>query len=134
MPFVIDASMAASWVLPDERGPASLRAYARLAEEPARVPHLWWYELRNIFIMNERRGRIDAEQTRSAISLLAELPVELDHDCVESTLFYFARQYRLTAYDAAYLELAARFTLPLATLDQEMAAAARAERITVIGD
>jgi len=134
MPFVIDASMAASWMFPDERGSASLRAYARLAEEPAIVPHLWWYEVRNVFIMNERRERIDAEQTRTAIALLSELPIEFDHDCVEPTLFYFARQYRLTVYDAAYLELAARFTLPLATLDRAMASAARAERITVIGD
>lgn len=134
MPFVVDASMAASWLLPDERAPASLRAYARLAEDSALVPQLWWYEIRNTFVMGERRGRTNAEQTRTAISLLAALPIAFDQECVERDLLYFAREHRLTVYDAAYLELAARFTLPLATLDRAMASAARDENIIVIGD
>ena len=67
MPFVVDASMAASWLLPDEKRPEAGRAYARLAEDEALVPHLWWYEIRNLFIVAERRGRIDSEQTRVAL-------------------------------------------------------------------
>lgn len=70
----------------------------------------------------------------SRLSLLSELPIKFDDERLESTLLYLAREHRLTAYDAAYLELAVRYTLPLATLDHALAAAARAERITIIGD
>ncbi len=134
MPFVVDASMAASWLLPDEKRPEASRAYARLADDEALVPYLWWYEIRNLFIIAERRGRIDSEQTRVALSLLSRLPIKFDHESLESALLYLAREHRLTAYDAAYLELAARYTLPLATLDHALAVAARAEKITLIGD
>jgi predicted nucleic acid-binding protein len=134
MPFVVDASVAASWLLPDEGRPEALRAYARLVGDHAVVPSLWWFEVRNLFVVNERRGRVDREQTRQALSLLAALPIELDFEPVEATLLHFARQHRLTAYDAAYLELAKRYTLPLATLDKALATAARAELVTLIGD
>lgn len=134
MPYVVDASVAASWFLPDERPPGAVRAYARLAEDGAIAPFLWWYEIRNIFIVNERRGRIDGDQTRIALSLLAALPIEFDQDSQEYSLFYYARKHRLTVYDAAYLELASRFTLSLATLDEAMATAARAENITLVGE
>lgn len=134
MPFVVDASVAASWLLPDERDPSAMRAYARLLEEPAMAPSLWWFEMRNLFVASERRGRITSEKTEEALSLLSELPIELDHVCVESVLLHFARRHGLTVYDAAYLELAQRFALPLATLDRALASAARAEHVPLIGD
>ena len=92
------------------------------------MPGLWWFELRNVFIVNERRGRIDQATTRRALGLLASLPVQLDHAANETVLLALARWHRLTVYDAAYLELARREGLPLATLDDMLARAAQAEK------
>lgn len=134
MPFVVDASVAVSWLMPDEERPEALRAYIRLVGDHALVPTLWWFETRNVFVMNERRGRITSEQTHEALALLKALPIELDHEPIEADVLHFARQHDLTVYDAAYLELAQRQTLPLATFDRALATAARAERVTLIGD
>ena len=124
MPFVIDASVAAAWLLPDEEDPVATTAYDRLLHDHAIVPGLWWLEMRNIFISNERRGRLDSEKTRLALALLTELPIQLDHAADSGTLLELARRHRLTAYDAAYLELARRLALPLASLDHELCRAA----------
>jgi predicted nucleic acid-binding protein len=133
MPFVVDASVAASWFLPDERSPEADATYALLSSDFAMVPSLWWYEIRNIFVVNERRGRINPDQTDAALSNLAHLPIELAADHDEQALFDLARRHRLTAYDAAYLELARRLQLRLATLDRALLTAARAEHVTLIG-
>jgi predicted nucleic acid-binding protein len=133
MPFVIDASVTASWLLPDETDARAEQAYALLDTDSAVVPGLWWFELRNVFIVNERRGRIDQAKTQRALGLLASLPIQLDHAAEETTLLALARRHRLTVYDAAYLELAQREGLPLATLDEELAQAARAEKVALIG-
>src|ERR1700730_378813 len=117
MPFVIDASVATCWLMPDERHPIADAAQSRITQDPAVAPFLWWYELRNIMIVNERRGRLDPARTARALQLLGELPVTLDVEADENVLLQLARRYRLTVYDAAYLELALRKAYPLATLD-----------------
>jgi predicted nucleic acid-binding protein len=132
MPFVVDASIAASWLLPDEGHPAATTAYDRLTTEPVIVPALWWFEMRNIFIVNERRGRLDSGKTDKALALLNALPIQQDNKPDEALLMRMARQYRLTAYDAAYLELAVRETLSLATLDAALASAASAAGVELI--
>jgi predicted nucleic acid-binding protein len=134
MPFVVDASVAACWLLPDEGNARADIAYARFPQDSAIAPALWWFEMRNIFITNERRGRIDAGKTSRALSLLGGLPIRMDHEPDETALMTLARTHQLTAYDAAYLELALRQNLPLATLDGDLTRAARAEGVTVIGD
>jgi predicted nucleic acid-binding protein len=134
MPFVVDASVAACWLLPDERHPVAEAAYKRIARDSAVTPVLLWYELRNVFIVNERRGRLDAAKTARALRLLKGLPMTIDTDVDEDALMHLARQHRLTVYDAAYLELALRKRLELATLDAALAAAARAETVPLIGD
>jgi predicted nucleic acid-binding protein len=133
MPFVIDASVTASWLLPDETDARAERAYALLDTDSAVVPGIWWFELRNVFIINERRGRIDREKTERALGLLAGLPIQLDHAAEETALLSLARRHHLTAYDAAYLELAQRQGLPLATLDDALTRAAQAENVALIG-
>jgi predicted nucleic acid-binding protein len=132
MPFVIDASIAASWLLPDEGHAQANRAFAKLATDHALVPSLWWYETRNIFIVNERRGRIDTHQTTRALALLAALPIVQDFAIDQDSLLLLARVHRLTVYDAAYLELAQRVRAPLATLDNQLIAAATAEAIPLL--
>ena len=134
MPFVVDASVAACWFMPDERHPIADAAYRRIAHDSAVTPVLWWYELRNMLIVSERRGRLDSAKTARVLRLLGGLPVAVDADVEEEALMQLARRYRLTVYDAAYLELALRQRHPLATLDAALSIAARAERVPLIGD
>jgi predicted nucleic acid-binding protein len=134
MPFVVDASVTACWFMPDERHPIADAAFQRIAHDPAVAPVLWWYELRNVLIVSERRGRLDSAKTARVLRLLKGLPVAIDADVEEEALMQLARRHRLTAYDAAYLELALRKGHPLATLDGALSTAARAERVPLIGD
>ena len=134
MPFVVDASVAACWLMPDERHPLADAAYARIASDPAITPVLWRFELRNLLLVNERRGRLDSAKTARALRLLRALPITIDSAEDEDTLMELARQHRLTVHDAAYLELALRRGFPLATLDTALASAARAEAVPLVGD
>lgn len=134
MPFVVDASVAACWLLPDEGNRRADAAFARFPGDTAIAPSLWWFEMRNIFVSNERRGRIDSARTSRALALLNGLPIRLDHQPDDAVLMALARIHQLTAYDAAYLELALRENVPLATLDDALLRAARAEGVALIGE
>jgi predicted nucleic acid-binding protein len=134
MPFVVDASVTACWFMPDERHPIADAAYRRVARDTAVAPVLWWYEVRNVLVVSERRGRLDGVKTAGVLRLLAEFQVAIDADVEEKPLMQLARRHRLTIYDAAYLELALRRDYPLATLDAALSAAARTERVQLIGE
>jgi predicted nucleic acid-binding protein len=134
MPFVVDASVAACWLLPDESHARADAAYARFPADSALAPGLWWFEMRNIFIARERRGRIDTVRTSRALALLGGLPIQLDHQPDEVALMALARHHGLTVYDAAYLELALRTNAPLATLDEALLRAARSEGVVLVGE
>ena len=133
MPFVLDASVTAGWCFPDEDQRTSDAALSRLAEDTAVVPTLWWFEVRNILVVNERRGRVDAAGTAEFLAELDRLPILMDRDPDSETVVALARKHGLTAYDAAYLELARRLAAPLATLDQALVAAAQRDGIDLIG-
>ena len=128
MPFVVDASVVGSWVLPDENHPEALTALERLKDDQAFAPSLLWFELRNLLLANERRQRITPAQTATALNLVQELPLRLDGQTDSDTTLQLARAHRLTIYDAAYLELAVRRYLPLVTFDTALAEAARSEK------
>jgi predicted nucleic acid-binding protein len=130
--MVVDASVAGGWLLPDERQPACESAYKHLDTDYALVPRIWWFEIRNLLIMAERRKRLDEQAVAEALSALATLPLRQDDNVDEAALLRLARQHRLTVYDASYLELAKREDIPLATLDRELARAARSERVTLV--
>jgi predicted nucleic acid-binding protein len=134
MPFVVDASVAACWFMRDERHPVADAAYRRIAHDPVVAPVLWWYELRNMLIVSERRGRLDSAKSDRVLRLLRGLPVAIDADVEEESLMQLARRHGLTVYDAAYLELALRKGHELATLDAALSIAARAEKLPLIGD
>lgn len=85
-----------------------------------------------MLIVNERRGRLDTVKTTHALRLLRGLPIAIDADVEEEALMRLARTHRLTAYDAAYLELAQRKGLALATLDAALSIAVRAEAVPLI--
>ena len=132
MPYVVDASVAASWVLPDEHHAVAELALARTEEDAATAPWLLWSELRNILIVAERRGRLQAPKTEEALLRLSKLSIALDGAPDELATIALARRHRLTVYDAAYLELALRKAIPLATLDVALAEAARSEGVSLI--
>lgn len=132
MPFVLDASIATSWALSDEDEPAATAALIRAEHDSCIVPALWWFEIRNAMIMAERRKRLTSADTSRILRDFADLRITEDFSPDEAALLRLARAHKLTAYDAAYLELARRQSIPLATLDQALMRAARAEKISVI--
>lgn len=134
MPFVIDASVAACWLLPDESHAYADAAFNRFPNDTAIAPSLWWFEMRNIFLSSERRGRLNPAIIEQFLSLLNALPIRTDHHPNETVLLTLARRHKLTAYDAAYLELAIREGLALATLDATLIHAAKTEGLDVIGE
>ena len=134
MPFVVDASVSVCWFMPDERHAIADAALRRIRLDPAVTSVLWWYELRNVLIVAEQRGRLDGAKTARVLRLLGGLAVATDADVEEEALTQLARRYRLTVYDAAYLELALRKRYPLATLDVALSIAAQAEGVPLIGE
>ena len=132
MPFVLDASVTASWCFEDEEASVAEAAMDRLPEDHAVVPALWWFEIRNILVVNERRGRIDSADSDVFLNDLARLPIRIESDSNEHLVVALAHTHRLTAYDAAYLDLAVRLTAPIATLDRALVDAARAEGLELV--
>jgi predicted nucleic acid-binding protein len=133
MPFVLDASIAACWAFEDEDHPTAALALERLRGDEAYAPTLWWFEVRNTLIVNERRGRLTETDTHALLHGLSRLGLIVDHAPDEALVLALARRHRLTVYDAAYLELAQRRHLPLATLDKALLTAARAGGIELLG-
>lgn len=132
MPFVLDASIVHAWAF-DERQPLADRVRERMRSDRALVPSLWWYEVRNGLIMGERRRRLTESQTNAFLRRVSQFHVTIGGLPDETPLIALTRRHRLTFYDAAYLELALREGLDLATLDTELADAARAEGVTLVG-
>ena len=98
----------------------------------ALVPPLWWYEVRNLLVINERRQRMTVEDSAHYLQLLSSYPIQIDPVEDEQTIFRCAREYRLSFYDAAYLAVAQRNRLPLATLDKALHAAALAAGVPLL--
>ncbi len=123
--IVVDCSVAAAWALADEAGDWTHSARAAVERVGMVVPWLFWFEIRNILIVNERRSRIDTADVERFIRELPKMIADVDDEPDGPAVMTLARSHRLTVYDAAYLELAARRKLPLCTLDQQLIAAAR---------
>ena len=132
MGIVIDSSVAACWALPDEYSELANRALDDVQTDGMNVPPIFWYEVRNVLIVNERRNRIVEKQVNEALTFLDKLPQRVDAAGDSDAIIRLARSHRLTIYDAAYLELALRRDAPLATLDRRLTEAARAEGVMVI--
>jgi len=132
MAFVLDASISAVWALGDESAPLAEIAADRLKDEIALVPSLWWYEVRNLLVINERRQRMTVEDTAHYLELLSSFPIQIDPIEDEQSVFQCARHFRLTFYDAAYLSVAQRNRIPLATLDKDLQEAAQASGVPLL--
>lgn len=126
---VVDASALAGWLLPDEAGP-DISALFR--EGPVAAPWLLWVELRNILVVVERRGRIEAGDADAILAEVDRLGIVLDTSTDSEQVMTLARRHGLTAYDSTYLELAIRRSEPLATLDKAIVRAAKSEDISVM--
>jgi predicted nucleic acid-binding protein len=132
MPIVLDASITASWHFPDERNARSDTVLDSLERDSAIVPTHWWFEIRNVLLLGERRQRSKKQDTVDFLGWLIKLPIRNAPLPDGGDVLALARKHQLTFYDAAYLELALREGLGLATLDKQLIAAAYAEGVSLV--
>jgi predicted nucleic acid-binding protein len=125
MPFVLDASVALAWALAEDESNTAQAALARLRTDDAVAPAPGWFEVRNTLADDERRGRLTEADKAALLGEIARLGIAIDPAPQELEVLALARRHRLTVYDAAYLELAQRLGVPLATLGRALQAAAR---------
>lgn len=119
-PLVVDCSIVLAWAFADESSGEADQAMTLAAERGLVVPAIWWYEIRNALVTGERRGRIEPESSRAVLAALADLNPVRDFEHHEPTILELARSHGLSVYDAAYLEVARRLELPLATIDKSL--------------
>jgi predicted nucleic acid-binding protein len=129
--LVVDSSVAVCWSMPDESSRVA-DAALEIARRGFVVPALFFYEVRNTLIVNERRGRINSNWTEQALAKVSALAIVVDFEPDDSALMSLARQHTLSVYDASYLELAVRLGATVATLDRKLASAAASEGVAVI--
>lgn len=130
--LVVDASVAADWLLEDGFDSTAAVALEGTKQNGGIVPPLWHYEIRNILLVAERRGRLHERDIQDRLDSPAELPIDTDQETRLEETLALARKHHLSFYDALYLELAVRLDLQLATLDQALFRAALAEGLEVI--
>jgi predicted nucleic acid-binding protein len=132
--LVLDSSVALAWSFQDEVSPYSEAILDHLALAAAVVPGIWPLEIANALLVAERRGRATQARIAEIIDVLTSLPITVDEETSERAMrdtLSLGRTQNLSAYDAAYLELAMRRGLPLATLDQRLRNAAAAVGVQV---
>ncbi len=135
-PFVLDASMTLSWAFEGEATPLTIAVLKSLETVHAVVPALWPFEVANVLSSAERRGRMNAAAQAAFLERLRLLPIAIEYRpaaWLAQQILPLARTHQLSAYDAAYLELAIREGLPLATLDDDLRRAACAAGVALVG-
>ncbi|MGI9302103.1 MAG: type II toxin-antitoxin system VapC family toxin [Gammaproteobacteria bacterium] len=128
--MVLDCSVTAAWLFEDETSALAEAVLEQLGDGwAARVPPVWVLEVCNVLLVGERRGRLTKARSTVFWETLRALPIAVDERASMATapaVVALGREHQLSAYDAAYLELAVREAVPVATLDQRLAAAAQA--------
>jgi predicted nucleic acid-binding protein len=127
--FVLDCSVAVAWFFEDEANAYAESVEDALATAAPVVPALWHLEVANVLLSGERRGRTTEAKSTEFLALLETLPITVDDQTSArawSDVLHLVRAHNLSAYDAAYLELALRRGLPLAPLDEQLKTAAEA--------
>ena len=132
MALVVGASVAGCWFFNDEDSVIADAAFDRLSHDAACAPRFWWYEVRNMLLVAERRTRADTADTTRFPTRLNNLAIALDDGTDSVNMLALARKHRLCVYDACYLELALRRGCVLATLDRRLAEAAAAAGIELL--
>lgn len=134
--FVLDASVVLAWCFPDENAAVAQHVAALFKRgDTGVVPSFWPHEVLNALLVGEKRKRISTELVRSFLKDLATLPIALEQ--FPATIIFdriqrLSREYGLTAYDAAYLDLALDSGLPLATLDEDLVQACTIARARLV--
>lgn len=134
--FVADCSIAMAWLFHEEATPKTAVLLNRLATERALVPTWWFIEITNVLAMAERKRRITPAQSDAFIADLSKLGIERDDEAADrafTNILALCRTHRLTSYDAIYLELAIRRSLPLATLDEDLRKTAKKLGVGLLG-
>jgi predicted nucleic acid-binding protein len=134
---VVDASVALAWCFPDEGSDYADRVLVALEGHAILVPALWSIEITNALLVAERRKRVRQLETRRFIDLLSDLKVEMEAQSVADAVgnvLPLGREYVLSAYDAAYLDVAIRHGVPLATLDSNLRRASTRAGIEIFGE
>lgn len=139
MSFVLDNSVAMSWLLADAQPNGAEYAGAvlhALKDTQAVVPSLWALEAANVIVKVESKGLVTEARSQMFLALLMRLNIQTDLNTAAYAMgdtLNLARRYKLSAYDAAYLELSLRMGLPLATLDADLAKAAAVAGVAIFG-
>ena len=131
MSVVVDPSAILGTAMVDEKADFAVEVLDEILKNGASAPSIFWYELRNVLVVNERRGRIAKETTTAFLATVEELPIEMPNLPSEAGVIDLARRYDLSVYDAAYLDLALRLGTPLATLDTRLRDAAGKAGVTL---
>jgi predicted nucleic acid-binding protein len=127
--FVLDGSVPLAWYFADEANDYANSIATRIPKAQAIVPTIWPLEIANALVVGERRKRSTVAQATTWIGFLTSLPITVDLETSAKAwtdILGLARTHSLSAYDAAYLEIGIRRQLPLATLDDQLKATAKA--------
>ena len=133
--FVIDNSVVMSWCFKDETSKYTDAILERLGRASAYVPAIWPLEVCNVLLVAERRKRLYQKDSAHFISLLLELPIIVEQESPErmlSEIISLAREFKMSSYDASYLDLAMRKGLSIATNDKNMISAARKCSVAIV--
>ena len=134
--IVVDASVALAWAFADEASEYAEEVLIALNGRAILVPALWAIEITNALLVAQRRKRVAQPEVRRFVELLRELTVVVDSQAVADTvsnILPLGREYQLSAYDAAYLDVAMRHSIPLATLDGNLRKAGRKAGVEIFG-
>ena len=135
--FILDASVAVAWCIDDEASAKTDALLVRAGDDGIAVPPHWHLEVLNVLLMAEKRGRLENGAAALRLQTFAKIQIAVDDELAAQAwtrVREIAQSENLTAYDAAYLELASRRTLPLATLDRALAEAARRVGVALLLD
>ncbi len=131
---MLDNSVVSGWYLADQSTAHTEAVAVLLEDDQAWVPAIWELELSNVLRTACLRQKLDAQRAQQVLARIAQLPIEVDRHAVpRSELLALSLRFGLSSYDAAYLELALRRQLPLASKDEVLMSAARAAGVGVVG-
>lgn len=133
--ITLDASIALSWCFADESSPESDEIAQQVIKGGAIVPAIFHLELANVLLQSEKRGRLTRQDSAARLQLIGQLPIQTDPQLPSNwvaEILELARANSLTSYDAAYLELAMRVDVPLATKDKALITASRKLGVIVL--
>ena len=133
--FVIDTSVVMSWCFKDETNRYTDGILDLLEEATAFAPSIWPLEVGNVLLVAERRKRLSEADSRRFIALLSDLPIIVEQEPPERMIheiLALARKHKLSSYDASYLDLAMRKGLSIATIDENLIAAAERSRVPIV--